>query len=1043
MSIDDYLNKKASSDLSDSIRSADPIIAGPTIGLVSKLVRPQQDKPWVPVTAGMVTAPKGYRPYLTITPEMLDNPYVRAQLGIAPDFTKGNIKYFISQPGGIEKLHILLSPFNPRISYEDKQAAFKHLKLELWNSLSDKQKQQFEIVYGKPFEKLTVNDLQYVLYDMQEKGTLPELFKDIEPEKVDLAKYSITDNRFDSGAYSNDQYGVDPIHSTAFMSNQPQKTDGYTFVDLGDGYLGLYDINKQELMRGGLPMRALEIPGLFGPALHKKHLLRSDDIWGSRVNGTHEYNSSNWFMSNTPFWDPNKSQHMPGFYPYRFKALKDEKGNIITNPVAYYEEATMQRLLCAAKVLGTDGLLRLVKDQYGYIPSSQADDIRKLSTIDDEAKDSNYITPKYLEAKQKEREQYALALEQRNDLSPVEKEAYLWGYDRLQFISRPKGDATQLQVVGEGRYINSDGKSETNKPCCYVVRDIDGGLKVYVPPHARRCMAELKQAGDIHSLQVLRNAEISIESTKEDVLLYEALTTQPEKRTPMQVYVIQQTCAKHPDKVLDIMTENHMNSTNVQPGQDPAIAREQFRSQYYGNTLNKDNTLQVNPQAVYNAASTQAFDDNQYFGIYNYSPYSGSSAYDRNKKDLTSYYKHKEDYYAFQQAAASAQMTDAQFWQHPFNLEIGSYKNYRGSDYNPGELLTGVDKAAQNTPTLSLAYLASLTNSTLNMGNASSYNVMGSYNTKDSNWGYKTLGSIVNGIQSAADQIATATTDVYDEGASRFRVYNPNVYDMYNLANFGNLEGSHDVNRIYKYTAGTIDLLSTVYALQGGAAYASARAAGAPIWQSALYTLTGLAPRSISPLVAPRLTEVAPLIPAAPYGTGFLNKLAPFGTIGMGTMNAYAIKDGDVGFLFGPTKGPALYTTTVNAGSDLAMQFGAFKPYGDQQQILQDTLPITLKDLNASYTTMGNNPYMPYLQETDDKDIYKVPDYYTTYEDGAPEVGTQDKPFPWQQLLLGAGLAAGGLGLYNLMKDKNKKKKKKKKNVYDHYENIQNSYDQY
>jgi hypothetical protein len=123
-------------------------------------------------------------------------------------------------------------------------------------------------------------------------------------------------------------------------------------------------------------------------------------LWRDRVNGVDPavFTNGLYYLENihdfgegSPIVN-DSSPILEGSIP--IYALKDKDGNIITNPTAYYERASMERLRYAAKRLGPEGMLRLIRDGYsgyGFIPAEYKDSVLGRSYLEDDAKDSSYI----------------------------------------------------------------------------------------------------------------------------------------------------------------------------------------------------------------------------------------------------------------------------------------------------------------------------------------------------------------------------------------------------------------------------------------------------------------------------------------------------------------------------------------------------------------------------------------------------------------------------------------------------------------------------
>ena len=220
--LDNYLEKKASYSV---VTHGTPHAATP-----STYESKQSKVKWVPVTPKDVKMPADYNYYGAVDPKILHECAIAlqsgkkipaqyypilAQAGIilpmsqfeAPQPQPYNedvyLKYLIQQPDGIKKLHILLSPLNERILPEKRIQIRERLKKELWDSLSEKDRQLIESTYGKPFESFTSEDLQYVMTRMHETGTLPELFKDVEVPENYTGTIPTGYNTFKSRSYSN------------------------------------------------------------------------------------------------------------------------------------------------------------------------------------------------------------------------------------------------------------------------------------------------------------------------------------------------------------------------------------------------------------------------------------------------------------------------------------------------------------------------------------------------------------------------------------------------------------------------------------------------------------------------------------------------------------------------------------------------------------------------------------------------------------------------------------------------------------------------
>jgi hypothetical protein len=127
----------------------------------------------------------------------------------------------------------------------------------------------------------------------------------------------------------------------------------------------------------------------------------------------------------------------------------------------------------------------------------------------------------------------------------------------------------------------------------------------------------------------------------------------------------------------------------------------------------------------------------------------------------------------------------------------------------------------------------------LSLNAPADYNALGSETNKNSHWTSRVVQGVANGIASGASRVAISVTPEDPYNGNNARYYDPKFMDLYNIANTGNLEGSTTGLRLYNAGMGALDILSTAYALQGGAAWGAARGAGATIPQAIRYVATG------------------------------------------------------------------------------------------------------------------------------------------------------------------------------------------------------------
>lgn len=1002
------------------------------------------------------------------------------------------LKGVLMDPNGIQNLPFYFSQFNDPIIPGDSKTIFRQqfgrLKAELWHALPQWHKENFERIYGKPFDTLTVGDVQYVLNDLQSDG-VPLL------EGVDINTPTQSPLRSRGGvpAISNSTDAKTgrtiPLRSEdgKLVVKPISSSNGFTFVDLGNGRVALYDTEA------GTFVKASEYPdhvGLFGDINPNNRLLK-DSYWGPLVGHSRKgiykrkyegpFGTGNSFAymadkqnGGTPFADIDSSDHIP-----TFPALTDENGNIITDVSAYLEYFTLARLSAQRKA-ATRGYWRNLipeKNMYGQPTIDQDSQIDKLETFEQEAWDEeDYFSEKvraaYIEDWKTSRQQKEQELIQSGQYNRQQVDAYLQIFDDIKRVKSPLDcDIRDATVVSEGMLIDSKG-NVTEYPCCYIVRNNKTGqLRTYIPPVIRYEINQLSAQNDVPSIVRLREISNSLDIHAVDILTYEALTTPPEERTGVQQVYISEAYKTNPEKLMRMVTQSYHEAMQGDPNYNLSDAQRQLTSKYIkkdevGNVAYSDQLLQDALSTQINLPQYSGLHDLNDSGIARAKEYIDEQGQLQSQPDnlldynywaLNNYYQSQADYYAYGQAAAL--MHDPRLLQHPLFAFTGPYRLY-GSQVGIPEGMEwpmhfsgdAAYDTAVNTPTMAYQIFLNSANMATAGGDSSDYNSMGSETTKDWNLLPRTVAGIGNIIPSFFDNIALKPGGMSNTGLQEYNpgdfVYNKDFTDLYNLYNTGNTDGGTFLTRLGDSMEGGIDLLSLMYMGSAARSGFSAKALGASTPNAIRYAITGSPYLSgIHSLAGKRMLLGNPqaIFPV----TGLNGNLTVGNALTSLYNGAILANTGDIGALYNfPGKG--IWGGVINAGVDAGMYFPM---WAQDKAYLKGILKGVNKlgDIHDSYQKLTTNvPNWWYTHtnngnDTEDTSPISQTDYEPEYDTKTPDPqNTQDKPFPWQQLLLGTGLAAGGLGLYNLMKDKNKKKKKKKKkNIYDHYEDIQNSYDQY
>lgn len=1008
------------------------------------------------------------------------------------------LKGVLMDPNGIQNLPFYFSQFNiPLLPGDPKTISkqqFGRLKDELWYALPQQYKENFEHVYGKPFDMLTVGDVQYVLTDLQNKG-VPLM------EGVDINTPTQSPLRYKEGvpAISN---SIDsktgrttPLRTEdgRLVVTPTNASNGYTFVDLGNGRVALYNTKSKTFVKASEYYNNI---GLFGH-INPNNRLVKDGIWSSLVDPTNlrkgkyyrrfegPFGTRNSFMymsdkqnGGTPFTTIDHSDNIP-----TFPALTDKNGNIITDVSAYLEYFTLARLAAQGKASSHAQLRALIpnKNMYGHPTKDQDSTVDKAVTYEDEAYDKDYFSEQhkqeYIAKWQSDRQQYEQRLFQAG-YSKKEIDLQLQAFDDIYRVKSPLDcDISDATVVSEGMLIDSKGNA-TKYPCCYIVKDNKTDqLRTYIPPSIKYEINQLIAQNDVYSKVRLNEIDQSLQKHAIDVLTYEALNTPPKERTPVQKTYIVAAYSRNPKKLMRMVTQSFHEDAQDDPNYNLIDVQRQLASKY----IKKDEAGNVmySKQLLEDALGTQ-INLPSYSSLHDLNDYGKASSlayrdeqgqlvdkprdlYSYNANELQRYYSSYADFFAYGQSAAL--MNNPNLIAHPLFALTGPYRAF---GYNAGR--TGAtawpisfagDAAydvAVNTPSMAYQIFLNSANMHTAGGDSSDYNFFGSETTKD--WPLlPRMGSgLLNTLNSLVDNLAVKpggmlNVHINDYNPGDF-VYDKKFTDLYNLYNTGNTDGSTVGTILGDVAEGGIDVATLAWTGSALKAFNSARMANANMRGALGYALTGSADLAgIRYLANRQMLSGAPQAIIPFYGK---NGGLTVGGAVTGLYNAAAgAYTGDIGAMWA-IPGTSLFSTGANLLLDSALygtKYNSQKAWDDSKGKSIGVILNTHNDYNKLITNVPN--YSQYL-DANAQDQYTTSTKDTStvqltkqknqkYDNKTTDTqNIQDKPFPWQQLLLGSGLAAGGLGLYNLMKDKKKKKKKKKKkNVYDYYEDIQNSYDRY
>lgn len=965
---------------------------------------------------------------------------------------------------GIWRLPFALSQFNPAYSEEGVDSHIVRLKRELWHALPQDYKDNFESIYGKTFESLSVTDLQHVLTDLQKKNLIPTLLEGVSDTP---SKYTL----------QLDQAPTLPPY---------EENNRYVFADVGGGYVALFDRTTNKFVSSDQYAGRL---GAFG-FLPKGHYLYDAPHFGdyAQIGNQGVYNPE----IQSPYGSQDRFKYTPAggstqFYQLRtrqgnhipvFRAIKDSNGNIVIDPKAYFERATLGRIHAIADGANEATFRALIPagdPKYGTVPKQFDENIDHNIKFDAICRDENYndykLTEKYQQHVAARRRAMHDELVQAGTPQADIDVILEWDADTERVTGPITGDLSDAQVVSLGM----TGDTARSNYCCYIIRENStGDLKVYVPPVVKLKLDQLDQYNDFESINARNQVQEGINNAAFDVLLYEAVTTPAYQRTVAQRCYIARACRYYPEKILRMVKMSHDNSNRDNPAYDKYAAEEQVRQLYTDVDPEKSTVYQSDIRysgqllqyvlshelnlPEYTSVTDLGDNGNNTFNNYRHFYFGGRNDLNVpafNEHTLSSYYKDQEAYYSYMQTAA-LMMDPSIVSTSPLVRPVGTYKIDLRQDKGLLSSLIrwgqgpAADEAYANSPTLAYQIMLSRKGLGLDIDSASAYNPHGSRVTADWPLIPRYGSCLVNGIQSFVDKSLSIGLDnnMYEaEYDPRSYVYNSDIADQYNIMNIGNAEGSTFDRTLANAGHAALDFVQFVPIAQGAKAFTAAKGLGLTTGNSLKFAITGTpaAAGAYDIATAARLGSISnpnALLPLSQ--TGIANAGTVFNLVNHGA----SLYMGHPGYAYSFNMFPKYPVLNTSLNMGLVDTVTNRYVEDDKKNRSQDA-PYWLYEGNNNLLNYYDNQYV-----TDGINTVEDTSNNTTETiDKQPEIpennnSTETKQFPWQQLLLGTGLAAGGLGLYNLMK-KNKKKKKKKNNkdnrqlLVDRYQQHENEYDQY